>query len=202
MTAQERLKALLAEYVAPLMKRHGYTRKGTRWGKRAPGLGDEGWLIYHVQSSVRSTSDRVDFTANVGVFSAALYDALGRGIPRASLPAEADCQYRERIGFLMPCACDLWWHLDLSGDAARVGSEVRTVTEELALPHLEHGATPEGLLRLFERPTDSPAWMAHAAMILLVHGAEASRLWLDRRLDIDAGRKRIWFDRLDQLARP
>jgi Domain of unknown function (DUF4304) len=213
-TAQERLKALLAEYIAPVMKRHGYRRERNRWGKRveirggarsrkvqkqvdaadgAAALGN-GWLVYEVQVSQWSDGGRLSFTVNVGVYSDVLAEFGLWPRPRDRVPAAMYCSYQERIGQLMPSKVDEWWDVHADEDAASVGEAVRAVTEKRVIPHLEG-------LRLYEKPPDGflGAWREHAALVLLERGVGACRRWV-AEFEAEEEDKREWLKKVEGMG--
>src|SRR5690606_15259551 len=84
-----------------LLKLRGYRRKDHTFRK----LENDLWLIIDVQSATGSTPRAVDVTINLGVFVPRLEDAEVE-------PSVWSAHWRQRIGYLMPEARDVWWIID------------------------------------------------------------------------------------------
>lgn len=135
-TAQEQLKALLREDLAPQLRAEELT--GTERKFAVPSR----WYFAQlgIQSSVSSTSEYVKFTVNAQVIRKADWEAARQG--RAWLPARPSPNvgypvpgsWDERVGLLMGTN-DRWWGLDASGaDRGAIASEVIHAVIDFALP--------------------------------------------------------------------
>ena len=115
-TAQDQLRALLREDIAPRLRQAGLT--GTERTFKVSS--HEFFAQIGIQSSTSSTAERVKFTANVQVISKAAWDAArvemkwlpARPSPNVTYPVSGSWQ--ERIGTLIS-GSDQWWWLDASG---------------------------------------------------------------------------------------
>lgn len=192
-TAQELYKKMLDEFVAPAMKSAGYKRTRNTWARRSAA----GWVLYQAQASWYSSKDEVNFTFNLAAHSRAVAARLREPFREDRAPPEPECHYRERIGYLMPNPQDSWWEIEadlgpfdvrrLSRGPRRepreIGEEVRRVTVDLALPHLERLGTDAGLLSCIEE-RDPEAALRHVwgALVREVRGEEAFDAWCAERM--------------------
>lgn len=143
MTAQDELKTLVSSDLQPLLKAHGFGKKGLTFYRRNPG----NFGLVQLQKSRYSTSSEVTFTINVGVFSDHLQRELGKiwWVPEVGkIPTEPSCHVRKRIGLLMPEANDVWWTVKSDAPSA-LGAELCRVVQTYALPFLDARATDEAL---------------------------------------------------------
>lgn len=145
MTAQEQFERLIRDTVWPGLRPLGFKRKGTTFGLRGSGL----WGVINFQKDRHSTADEVAFTINLGVRTdfLASHEAAGIG-PAPSekvVPAEMDCQWRQRIGWFLPQKRDVWWRIPASGDE-RLELEIARLIIDVAVPVLRRLRTQEALL--------------------------------------------------------
>ena len=73
-----------------------YLRQGNNWG------------LMEFQKSGKSNSDEIIFTINLGVCSGRLLEFFSPKLLERK-PSIEVCQWRERIGFLLPERQDKWW---------------------------------------------------------------------------------------------
>lgn len=114
-TAQDQLRALLREDIAPRLRRAGLT--GTERTFRVSSR--EFFAQIGIQSSTSSTAGRVKFTANIQVIGKAAWNAArsemewlpARPSPNVIYPVSS---WQERVGTLMS-GSDRWWWLDANG---------------------------------------------------------------------------------------
>jgi hypothetical protein len=144
MTAQESMKQLVAEQLAPLFKARGFKKSGLTFHRRV----EKNYAIVQLQKSISSTAVGVSFTINLGVFSERVQRGLAKitWVPDvAGVPSEVACHLRQRIGPLMPEAQDKWWSIGPATDQATLGATIRSAIETHALPFLEARVSDEGL---------------------------------------------------------
>ena len=113
MTAQDQLRALLREDIAPRLRAAGFT--GTE--RRFSLLSDEYFAQIGIQSSVASTCDDVKFTATLQVISKSQWMNSERRLPMRPSPNVGyglELGWDARIGSLMGVG-DRWWWLDARG---------------------------------------------------------------------------------------
>ncbi|ANJ27358.1 DUF4304 domain-containing protein [Agromyces aureus] len=137
-TAQEQLKALLREELAPRLRAEGLT--GTERSFTVPSR--EFFAQLGIQSSVSSTSEIVKFTVNAQVIRKASWEAARQD--RARLPAKPSPNARysvegswdERVGLLMGTT-DRWWTLGANGaNRGEIASDVIHAVIDFALPSI------------------------------------------------------------------
>ena len=148
MTAQDALKALIDEWVAPVLKEHGLRKSGkTFWLK-----GEGTWGVVNFQSSVASTRDEGRFTVHLAVALERLREStVGWDAER---PSESVCHVNERLGFLLPDLPpqDYWWIIDADTDLDRLGAYFRDVTESIIVPWLKARDSEEKVRASEEEP--------------------------------------------------
>lgn len=209
-TAQDMLKRLLDERIAPLFKRHGYKRERHRWGRRT----SDGWLVFQVQSSKYSDSQSLSFTANLGVHSRAAALLLDMEFDEKKIPGLGVPYHTDRIGSVMPLGQDYWWKLDadanpfsltrligLKRSDPEAASRFFTATaEDCALPHLEALGSDARLLDYLEGGRGGWIhWARLSALVLAVRGAAAFEEHCARY--VANARTRLEYERNDRIVR-
>lgn len=118
-------KSIAAGSIMELLKPLGYKKSGFIFTK------DIGELVFMIglQSSTTSTSKEPKVTLNVGIWIKILSDNK-----KASI---WECQWRSRIGKLMPENSDKWWSMASIEDAVKVSIEIRDSINDYALPILQ-----------------------------------------------------------------
>lgn len=119
------LKSIVARSMKALLKPLGYKKYGSIFTK------DIGELVYLIglQSSTTSTKNESKVTLNVGIWIKRLSDNKKANI--------WECQWRSRIGGLMPDDNDKWWSMTSIDDATMVSEEVCNSIKNYALPILQ-----------------------------------------------------------------
>lgn len=144
MTAQERLKHLMASELQAMFTARAFRKRGLTFYRRA---GDN-FALVQFQKSVHSTATDVEFTVNLGVFSAHLQRELAQVAwvpPVKDVPTESACHLRRRLGFLLPEARDTWWTLKPETSTSALGAMLRELLDRHAFPFLDELTTDEGL---------------------------------------------------------
>ncbi len=91
----------VANEIAPALRSRGYRKSGLRFSRDLP----EVIHLVALQKSQVSNRNMVRLTVNLGVYSKAVGEALGR--PTIDPPIE-ECHWRLRIGNLRPDDQDYW----------------------------------------------------------------------------------------------
>jgi hypothetical protein len=130
---------------ATKVKPHGYVRRGATLRCR---LQDYETII-NFQKSSKSTSQAVEFTVNLGVCSLYILSAESPEEPVNALTIQ-DCQWHERLGFLLPSRSDVWWRVDDSTDNLALSAMLANSLEEIAVPLLANYANDVSLLALWK----------------------------------------------------
>lgn len=135
MTAQTQLRDLLRIHVAPAIRDRGFAGSGQDFSKR---MGHD-WAVIDVQKHRYSTADEVRFTINLGV--ACPFVLAEEGLtPAGKAPPEVLCQYRLRIGQLLPSRQDTWWTVRstmIAVETEVLGSTIVDTLLDVAIPALE-----------------------------------------------------------------
>jgi hypothetical protein len=122
---------------------HGFRKSGSTFHRP---LGDVVQLV-QLQSSTRSTAQRLVATVNLAVFSTLLEARLGDPVPSPSVPG---AHWRERIGHLAPARDDLWWEVTRPAEAEAAGAELAALLRDFGLPALAELDSTERLRALWE----------------------------------------------------
>lgn len=134
----------LLEVIAQVLAAEGFARQGQTFHRRQ----GKNWQVINFQKSVASSADRVVFTINLGIASARLSAFFG-GKDTKRKPKSDDCQWRKRIGQLLPERQDVWWTIDASASVEGLILEILAAISRYALPALERYASDEALRDLW-----------------------------------------------------
>lgn len=129
MKVSDLYKKLLA-IVSSELGKHDYSRKGARFYLSK----NSNWGVIEFQKSNKSDADRIVFTVNIGVCSKALLDFFSES--GATAPSIEDCQFRQRLGFLLSSKDDRWWSLTAETDVEFIGLEISTAIVNFAVPEI------------------------------------------------------------------
>jgi hypothetical protein len=143
-TSQQLFGSWLRARIAPVLREHGYAGSGQDFHRQF----GENWAAINVQRDRYSTGAEVRFTINLGTKSALV---LGeRGDDPSQPVKEVDCDWRTRIGSLLPSRRDTWWSIR-SGmrdvELETLGDTIRAHLVERALPELERMSHDRAILR-------------------------------------------------------
>lgn len=98
---------------------------------------DAVWVI-QAQSSSFSSALGLKMTVNLGVHIPALHHVLAYyDRPAPAWPTPPECQFRERLGFLMPEHTDRWWTVATDQAATALGRELAQLLLHYGLPALQ-----------------------------------------------------------------
>lgn len=132
---------LLTELGA-LLRASGFTRSGNRFHMRP----DKNWGLIAFQKSRKSNAQEILFTVNLGICS----HELTRFFSAERLdkrPSIEDCQWRERIGFLLPERQDRWWRIQTGDPLEPLVAELRHGLVRVAIPSIEMHLSDEQLCK-------------------------------------------------------
>ena len=130
--------------IGETLKAEGYSRRGKYFYLRR----GRNWGVFQFQSSVKSSSEEVIFTINLGVFSGGLDEFFST--LKSGRPSIESCHWNERIGFLLPDPHDKWWVLT-DDDSVRslVTEEVTRTVISAGLPAIETHISDERLCEVW-----------------------------------------------------
>lgn len=99
---KEKFDQLLSDHIKPLMKEHGYSKKGTNFYKKK----DELIYLFNFQLSQGNTSGKSTFYINCAIHSTRIDKIVGGKI--LAEPKEYECHFRERIRAMLATAPDAY----------------------------------------------------------------------------------------------
>src|SRR2546422_4950306 len=131
--AADSLQRILSSQISPFLRAKGFRRKGRTFHK---------WVgnncqVVNFQGSVSSDRLHHRFTINVSVFYSELYRSWTGTDSIPEFPTEPECQWRQRIGNLLPEHRDKWWEIALDDTTDVLGAELVDALETYALPVLD-----------------------------------------------------------------
>lgn len=133
----------------PQFKAHGF-RKDRRTYRR---MSEEGvWQVFNFQTTMFTQSGALDtdFTVNLGVFVAEVWDHFFWHGPVPTKPSEGDCCVGTRLGKQTPVFGDQWWRTD---DQKAVADELSQHFKSYGFPFLDQFGSRDGIMdRLPSRP--------------------------------------------------
>lgn len=151
---------MLREYVAPTLRRSGFSGSGQDFHRRIDG----NWAAINFQRDRYSTAADLRFTINLGTASTAV--RLEDGFPPDEPAREIVCHWRTRIGLLLPSGLDTWWNVRagmLAVEAQVLGATIAGHLAERGVPALERMASDAAILATYldgePRPGLAPAAM-------------------------------------------
>ena len=105
------------------------------------------WGLINFQKSRNSSSVEIHFTINIGVCSYELRRLVGIGVVDIkSKPGVDECQWKQRIGFLMPNKDDYWWQISLDTAVEGMAKEIQNVLNVLAIPKIMSHISDDDLI--------------------------------------------------------
>lgn len=117
MNARHLFNQFMKETIAPIFSENKFFWKGLYFYCKKKG----NFGLIHFQKSVKSTSDSVIFTVNVGAVSERVLKFYSKNLGDVE-PRIEDCHWRERLGFLLD-AKDRWWKLEDEESLKKIQSE-------------------------------------------------------------------------------
>jgi hypothetical protein len=131
MRAAELYKELFKE-IGSFLKTKGFSRKGNCFYFRQ----GNNWGLLDFQKSRKSTAEEISFTINLGICSGKLQEFFSPDSLEQKPSIEA-CQWRERVGFLLPEHQDKWWLVRDVGPLASLVDELKGCLVRMVIPAIE-----------------------------------------------------------------
>jgi hypothetical protein len=192
------ISQVLADSVTPLLKRHGFDRRGRTYDRAKDGRRELIDVEPHNCNRYGGS-----FTINLGVFIPEV-DSILSLYPLQAPPQEHECHIRCRIGGVGPDgrmrddkgagAGRGWWEFDAATDLPAVGADVRQRIEHNALGFFDNLSNRAGILAwLRQHPTPALIPGRHR-VVLAVYAGEPTlaQEWLDM-LVAEASPGPNWF---------
>lgn len=137
------IEPILDQYLAPILRMHDFRRKGRLWNRQLNAISH----VVFVQSGRWNDGTSGHFTANLGVFLPAAYQAIWGKLP-PKWARDVDCTIIVRIGQVMEDGTlavnaqrgkgrDFWWKFDATTDIEQLGRQIANVMVQHGLPFLE-----------------------------------------------------------------
>jgi hypothetical protein len=126
------------------LRTHDFSRRGQTLYRTVSG----NWGLIAFQKSKWNTADSIEFTVNLGIFSARLADFFSATETR-SRPSVWDCHWRQRLGHLSSERRDIWWPINVNTSLEDLGQEIQGIIIKLAVPELERYVRDEALRDLW-----------------------------------------------------
>ncbi len=173
------------EPLRPVMKQLGFAKSGRNWRRRR----DSSVQVVNVQASYYNTDESGTFTVNLGVYFPAVDEIVGER-PAESAPSEASCDFRKRIGRLMPAGRDYWWEVRPGAPLLEISDEVVEAVTTLGLPWLDAHSSLEVLLARAGESLYYYEETRKVAICLALGRQQEAAEWLTRLRDrfLDLGR--------------
>ncbi|MTH53834.1 DUF4304 domain-containing protein [Bacillus mangrovi] len=141
LNAQEVLKQMIKDDLAPLFKAEGFKKKGNHFAKS---FSDFAWTVT-IQSSRWNNKEDVEFTINTGIFTDKLFGPFYKEDP-PKFPTEVYSLLRLRVSELKKIP-DTWYKINLSNDADQVRREVKSDIQNVIFPHFEKFHTIQDVIQ-------------------------------------------------------
>lgn len=140
----------LIAQAATSLKPYGFVKSGTKFYLREENIG-----VIEVQKSQGNTSDLVQFTINLGIYSPKIartkllrFDKVTRS------PNSWSCHWNNRIGFFFGDKRDYWWKVDLLTTKQDIIKDVLDKLVNVAAPNIKARMKDKSLIDLWE--VDNP----------------------------------------------
>lgn len=148
--ANAMIERIIRRYVHPVLKDHGFVRKGRIWNRL--GTGDVGQTV-DIQTSQWNHGSDGSFTINVGVFIPYIY-SIYLAPATSTLIGPTPSTISLRIGALRDGGSllgeregyDIWWDVGTDIDPDEVGRTVRDILLTRALPFLDKFTAPQDVV--------------------------------------------------------
>ncbi|MGC5018266.1 DUF4304 domain-containing protein [Micromonospora sp. DT47] len=171
------ISQVLADSVTPLLKRHGFDRRGRTYDRARDGRRE----LINVQPNKWNNRYGGSFTINLGIFIPEV-DSIVSLYPLQAPPQEPECHIRCRIGDVGPDGrmrddkgADAWrgWRaFDAQTDLSAFGAEVRQWVERNALGFFDKMSTGAGMLARLRRYPMPADWVGLREVVLAAYAGE------------------------------
>jgi hypothetical protein len=180
------ISQVLADSVTPLLKRHGFDRRGRTYDRARDGRRE----LINVEPDACNRYGG-SFTINLGIFIPEV-DSILSLYPLQAPPQEHECHIRCRTGEVGPDGrmrddkgADAWWgwwEFDAATELSALGAEVRQRVEHSALGFFDNLSTRAGILAwLRQHPIPARIPVLHRVVLAAYAGEPAlAQQWLDK----------------------
>ena len=180
------ISQVLADRVTPLLKRHGFDRRGRTYDRAREGRRE----LINIEPNRWNNRYGGSFTINLAIFIPEV-DAVLSLYPLQAPPQEYECHIRCRIDEVGPDgrmrddkgadAWPAWWEFGAQTDLSALGAEVRQRVEHNALGFFDSLSTRAGVLAWLRRyPTPARIPGLHRVVLAAYAGEPTlAQEWLD-----------------------
>ena len=110
------------------LKAEGFKKQGLNYRLTE----DNNIALINIQKSMSSLSSYVKFTLNIGIhFKSLFFFSSGETVLK---PIINDCQWRERIGNMMPIKKDYWWELHENSNVEEIATNFTEIFSTIIYP--------------------------------------------------------------------
>ncbi|MBH0161862.1 DUF4304 domain-containing protein [Fictibacillus sp. 26RED30] len=146
---QDVFKQILKETIAPLLKMHGFKKKGNNFVRTFLGFS---WTI-NVQSSSWNTSEDVAFTINIGISVESLYGTYYQDEP-SKFPLKVDSVMRLRISDLKSTSDqheEIWYKLTPVTILDDLTEQIKQDIEKIIIPYFQQFQSLQDVIQGLEK---------------------------------------------------
>jgi hypothetical protein len=121
---KEKLNQIISEVIKPVLKPHGFGKKGLNFYKRI----DDLIFLLNIQHSHGNTADQTKFYINCGIHSTDMDRVIGRS--ELVEPKEYECYYKDRISSIVHAVNDGYLissNTDLQALNSTIGKDLTAV---------------------------------------------------------------------------
>ncbi|MEQ5777143.1 DUF4304 domain-containing protein [Thalassospira sp. NFXS8] len=187
------LADLIKNYVTPLLKQHGFKKKGLTWNKSNDGFVQ----VVNFQLSRFNSDVEKDFTINIGVFNSQVWKKCwGKEPPKVI--KEEDCFPRMRVGRLLNKPTDHWWTYDANTNDSGIGKEIKGILGEKCLPFLNAMLDQNEVFRFYSVHTECLMLIEKVYLAIIKHDVGDVR-YSEELLSEIAVASKDWAKRVDQV---
>lgn len=143
MTVAEKYTALIKN-IGEYLKGFGFKKKGYTFHFKI----DENWVLINFQKSRKSSSERVEFTVNVGIASGVLLEFFTDNC--STFPTIENVHLRYRLSHFIDGTDDRWWEVDQSTDLSLLANEQINVINASCIDDIKKLALDQSLIDLWQ----------------------------------------------------
>lgn len=186
--AQEYRKIIITEYLAPMLKHHGYRKKNNLFFQQQP----EVIKLISIQNSNLTIPETCEFTINLGVYFPAVAQILEQANDN-KMPSRAELgQINIRIGNLIPSARrDRWWLILPDSNWKSVAEEVTNAVEAYGLSWVDSLASRNAAK---SHVIVNKNYLLAAAFSLADGNNDEAKKYMEKRISEERPLHPIWFE--------
>lgn len=155
----------LTNKISDLLISHGFKKSG-QYYQYNPKDSDN-IAIINLQKSRDSSSSNIIFTFNIGIhFKNIFYLNTGEVIKK---PIINDCQWKIRIGKLMPINKDYWWNIDNSTDLEQITNELINIFQKFVFGEINDRISDKLYIEKLINESDSFEKVQNLSSLLCIY---------------------------------